>query len=345
MRAKFAFLLTLILLLTACSAGGSSSTAAPADGSTSAPPPTAVIQPTEGPSPTPLPPLAVLIIPADLNPDLSQTYQTTVYDLAQASGFRFQVLNKLSVDELALEPSLKIVVAFPPDPGIAQLAAAAPNTQFLAVNIPGLKAGGNVSTLGSNSTRIDQQAFIAGYIAATITEDYHTGVLLRKGSPDADVIRKAFRAGQEFFCGLCNPFAGPFEEYPLDMEIPDDAKPNEYSAYADYLIRKKVDTMFLQPEVAIQELEEYLSNIGVLVLGTQTPNKKLNGWVTTIQPHYLDALKAAWPELVAGNGGREFSAPIAFTDINEEFFTPGKQREAGQVLQDLLNGLISTGAQ
>jgi hypothetical protein len=346
MRIKLAFLgLILILLLAACS--GAANTPAPAgDSPTNAPAPTDLPQPTAGPTPTLPPPLAILIVPAEMNTEVSQEYQALVYDLAQSSGMRFQVLNKLTVDELALERNLKVVIAIGQDPGLAALAAAAPEAQFLAVNLPGVSASANISILGGDSTRIDQKAFIAGYIAAMITEDFHTGIILRKGSPDADVIRKAFRAGQEYFCGLCNPFAGPFLEYPLDIEVPEDAKANEYSAYADFLVvRSKVTTIFMQPGVDIPELEDYLSTVGVVMIGTQTPEKKYNTWAVTLQPNYLNAVRAVWPELVAGKGGQTFAAPLAFDDVNEEFFSPGKQLDAQRILKDLLDGLISTGVQ
>ena len=39
------------------------------------------------------------------------------------------------------------------------LATAAPQTQFLAINLPGIQPGGNVSVLGGEATRIDQVAF------------------------------------------------------------------------------------------------------------------------------------------------------------------------------------------
>ncbi len=345
MRLKLAFLtLILILLLSACTGTTASPTAAEAG--TTAPIPTATIQPTAGPTPTLPPPLAILIVPADMNADDSKAYQTMVYDLAQASGMRFQVLNKLSVDELTLEPNLKVVIALAPDPGIAALAAAAPQAQFLAVNIPEASAGGNVSTLGSDSTRIDQKAFLAGYIAGMISDDYHTGVLLRKGGADTEAIRKAFRAGQEYYCGLCNPFLDAYTDYPMEMEIPEDAKPNEYSAYADFLVvRSKVTTIFLPPGIDIPELEEYLSTVGVTMIGTQTPAKKPATWAVTLQPVYIDAVRAVWPELVAGNGGKIFAAPLSFSDVNEDLFSPGKQIDARRILKDVLDGLIFTGVQ
>lgn len=334
MRARFTLLLSLILL-TSCTFG------APAAGEvTSTPVPTASPVPTAGPSATPAVPLVMLVIPADMNVAQSKAYQKAVYDLAQAQSYRFVVLNKLTTSEL--EPALKLVIALTPDTEIAALAAAAPQAQFLVVNLAGVQPGGNVSVLGGEATRIDQVAFMAGYIAATISQDYHTGVLFRKDSPDAAAITTAFRAGQQYYCGLCVRYAGPFEDFPLVQDIPADAKESEYGAYADILIRKKVDTLFLEPGVDVPDLLKYLPSVGVLMIGTQTPTQKVSGWVVTLQPNYLEALKAAFPDLVAGQGGKAFPAPLSFNDANPDLFGLGKQDNARRVLNDLLAGLIST---
>ena len=62
-------------------------------------------------------PLAILVLPADMPQEEYDRYQTLVYDLAQANGMRFQVLNTLTPDDLALVgPALKIVISLPPDP-------------------------------------------------------------------------------------------------------------------------------------------------------------------------------------------------------------------------------------
>jgi len=334
-RARFTFLLILVLL-TACSAG------TPAAGeATASPAPTASPVPTAGPTSTPPAPLVILVVPADMNEAQSKAYQKAVYDLAQAQGYRFVVLNKLTAADL--EPTLKVVVALTPETEIASLAAAAPQTQFLAINFPGLQPGGNVSVLGGEATRIDQVAFMAGYIGALITQDYHTGALLVKDSPEKETITTAFRAGQEYYCGLCSPYAGPFEAYPLVQDIPSDAKPNEYGAYADILIHKKVETLFLQPGVDVPELLKYLPTVGVLMIGTQTPSQKVSGWVVSLEPDYLDAMQAAFPDLLAGQGGRAFPAPLALSNPNPDLFGGGKQLNVRKVLDDLLAGYISTG--
>ncbi len=147
-------------------------------------------------TPAPSTPLAMLVVPADLDPKTSDLYQKTVYDLAQASNMRFQVRNTLTPADF--EPGLKVVVALPPDPGLAALAAAAPQVQFLAINIPGITPGGNISVLG-NSARPDVAGFLAGYTAAMITDDYRIGMLMPKDNPDALRALNAYAAGMVFY--------------------------------------------------------------------------------------------------------------------------------------------------
>ena len=84
-------------------------------------------------------PLAILVLPADMAQQKKDSYQTLIYNLAQANGMRFQVLNVLTADDLALVgPSLKWSLLFP-GPGLAALTAAAPGVQFLAVGRPDLE--------------------------------------------------------------------------------------------------------------------------------------------------------------------------------------------------------------
>jgi hypothetical protein len=126
------------------------------------------------------------------------------------------------------------------------------------------------------------------------------------------------------------------------QDVPEDAKPGEYGAYANILIRKRVDTLFIQPGLDAPELLQYLQTAGVLMIGTQAPTKALTRWVVTLQPNYLEALQAAFPDLVAGQGGKAFPAPLSFSDANPGLFGLGKQNNARDVLTNVLDGLIST---
>ena len=327
-------ILIFMVALSACGGGEATGTSTPV------PTDTAVVPPTL--SPTAASPLAILVLPSDLEPDTSNLYQKTVYDLTQTSGLRFQVRNALTAADMA-EPGLKVVISLPPDPGIAALAAAAPQVQFLAINIPEVAAGGNISVLGSNS-QADVAGFLAGYTAALITDDYRIGMLMPKDNPDAVRGLNAFATGMRFYCGDCRPFYFYAWTYPQYVEIPAEEDKSHYNAFADILIlQKKVGTIFIHPDVATTEVQNYIGTTGVYMIGTRTPEERPAGWVMTIQPDIIKAIQNAWPGLISGQGGITVQSPLGLSDIDETILTPGKQRLVEQTLNDLQAGLISTG--
>ena len=335
MRQRLIILFVVILVaLSACGGGESSGTSTPAPTNTSVVPPTL--------TPTAATPLAILVLPADLDPETSNLYQTTVYDLTQTSGFRFQVRNALSAGDLG-EPGLKVVISLPPDPGIAALAAAAPQVQFLAINIPEVAAGGNVSVLGNNA-QTDVAAFLAGYTAALITDDYRIGMMMPKDNPDAVRALNAYATGMKFYCGACRPFYFYPWTYPQFVEIPAEEDKTHYNAFADILIlQHKVGTIYLHPDIVTPDLETYIGTTGVYMIGTRTPEQRPAGWVMTIQPDIIKAIQDAWPGLVSGQGGVTVQSPLGLSDIDSTLLTPGKQRLVEQTLNELQAGLISTG--
>jgi hypothetical protein len=330
------------MVLSACGSKEPSTTATPLPSETPIIPPTLTATATV--------PLAILILPTDLDAETSNLYQKTVYDLAQTSGYRFQVRNSLTPSEVT-EPGLQIVIALPPDPGIAALAAAAPQVQFLAINVPGIAAGGNVSALAGNP-QSDVAAFLAGYTAALVTEDYRIGMINPKDDPEAQKSAAAFRNGMTFYCGLCRPVFFPTfclvenlqSCYPQYIEIPPDEDPSRYGPYADYLIlQRNVETIFVYSAVAEPDLLSYIGTTGVWLIGAATPEKRPAGWVMTIQPDVIKAIQNAWPQLTAGQGGLTVQSPLGLNDIDPSLLPPGKQRLVQETLDGLQSGLITTG--
>ncbi len=322
------------IMLSACGSGNQSDvTATPAPTETPVPLPTLTATATI--------PLVILVLPADLDAETSNLYQKTVYDLAQASGFRFQVRNSMTTADL--EPGLQVVIALPPDTGIAALAAAAPHVQFLAINIPGLAAGGNISVLGDNS-QTDIAAFLAGYTAALITDDFRIGMMMPKDNADAIRAFNAFANGKTYFCGLCRPYFYLPWSFPQYIEIPSDEIPENYDAYADILILQfNTRTIFLHPSIATSDLTTYIGTTGVSMIGMTTPAERPAGWVMTIQPDVIQAIQNAWPQLAAGQGGITVQSPLGLSDVDPSLLSPGKQRDVQNTLDKLQKGLINTG--
>lgn len=334
MRIKAVVLLVLLgTLITSCGFGNNTPPP-PIETDTPVPPPT---QP-----PTVATPLAILVVPTDMDQTASQAYQKIVYDLAQGSGMRFQVRNTFTAADL--EPGLQILIALPPDPGIAALAAAAPHVQFVAVNIPGIAPAANISVLGSSS-QVDVAAFVAGYTAAMISDDYHTGIIIPKDNADAQRALVAYTNGMAYYCGLCQPFYYVSFSYPAVSAIPAAENKTNYAGYVNYLVQQKVYTIYLYPDIAIKQLTDYIGQTGLQFIGVSLPNPKPGGWVMTIRPDETKAIQAAWPALVAGKGGQTFPSPLGLADVDPTLLSPGKERLVQNVLDGLLSGRIVTGAE
>ena len=213
---------------------------------------------------------------------------------------RFQVLNTLTDNDLTLAgPSLKVVITFPPDPGLAGLTAAAPGVQFLAVDIPNLATAANLSSIGGSGFPVDQQAFLAGYIAGLVAPEWKVGILSQKDNPDGDTAVTAFTNGFVYYCGSCrNPlFPQPAGIYPVVVRIPSDATTNTYNAYADLLIQNAVKVAYIFPAVATSDLLSYMSQNSLMLIGQSMPNDTVQPqWIASIQPDEITAIKNIFPE-------------------------------------------------
>jgi hypothetical protein len=325
--------LVLIAILVACGRSAPDATPTPIPTDTPIPTPTFTA--------TPSTPLAILVMPSDLDQALYDLYQRTVYDLTQQAGFRFQVRNTLS--EADLEPGLRVVIALPPDPGpgIVTLAAAAPQTQFLAINIPGLTAGGNISVL-ANNVQNDIVAFMAGYIGAMITDDYRIGMIYPDENVDALNALDAFTNGKTYFCGTCRPYYYLNYDFPQSIPVPTTELPENYGGYAVYLIQqRKANFIYVYPDIATPELLAYIGSSGAVQVGGVLQGGVPLYWAASLSPDTIGAIQTAWPTLIAGQGGQAVQSPLTLTNVDPNLFSPGKQAQAEQVLADLLAGRIS----
>ena len=335
MRVKNLLLALLVIAILSACAGASTEIPAPTVVPTHTPSPTATI------IPTPSTPLAILVLPEDMDKISFDLYQKTVYDLAQQSDYRFQVRNLLTPEDLA-DPTLKVVIALPPDPGVASLAPTAPAVQFLAVNIPNLSAGANVSVLAPD-TQVDLPAFLIGYTAAMLTEEYHIGMLIPQGDANAQRAYAGFQNGMRYYCGLCRTFFFTPITYPTYLEIPADENPGRYGGYANLLINDyDVDTLYIYPSLANPEFLAYVGTTGALLFGTSMPEPRPGGWVMTISPDTVKAIQTTWPNLIAGQGGINVQSPLGIADVDPSLLSAGKLRLVQETLEGLLSGRILT---
>ncbi len=288
------------------------------------------VPPTLSPTAT-LEPARALLVSPDSGAVSAQAIQAALQELAASSELQLDVLTQLTAADLT--PATRLVAVLAPDPGLAALAAAAPEVQFLAIDLPDVNPAENISVLTSKDLS-SQTAFLAGYIAALVSPDWRAGVVTSTSAEDA-AARDSFLAGGHYLCGLCNVPIKPYF-YPVVEEV----NPGDVQAAVDALTRDRVQTVFIAPSLATPEMLSGLSAAGFNLIGSSTPAADLNAhWVATVSSDPASALKTLWPDLIAGKGSQQAYISLSLTDLSADL-TPGKQRLVDQLIQDLAAGWV-----
>jgi hypothetical protein len=305
--------------------------------------PTAALIPTITTTATPQPAVAVLLAGPQADQAQVSQLQASLNDIVTAAGLRWQLRQQMAASDLT--PSVRLVVAVPPDPGLAELVAAAPKTQFLALGISGLEAAPNLTTLDAGEEHPDQQGFIAGVIAAMLSDDWRVGAISLSDTLAGRAARTGFLNGVVYFCGLCRPAHPPFYEYPLYIELPSTSSSADWQEAANYMVDHYAQTVYVYPSAGDDNMLAILAQAGVNIISNgDPPDSARSSWVVSITSDPLPLIQTQVAGLLDGSltGGQSLSVPIGFTQANPAVFTPGKQRLAQQVLVDLQSGFIDT---
>lgn len=298
---------------------------------------------TPTPTQTPLPERVLLVSDPASGFLANGAVQSALERLSMDSGWQFETTDSLTIEQL--DDGVRIVVMTPPAVNLSELAAASPETQFVVIGVPEIELRSNVSVIGPEGERPDNIGFVAGYLAAVVTEDWRVGVLSASDTISGKAAGQSFLNGAIYFCGLCNPPFPPFD-YPLIAALPVASSSSEWQAAADSLINpdKDVRTLFIAQDSGDPGIYQYVFDKNVLLIGTESPPEAVKPlWVATVYADPVPALEAMWPELLAGNGGQSALLPVRYGDVNPAIFTPGRQLLVDKMLSDLESGLIDTG--
>ena len=340
------FSLLVWIFLAAVSLGGCVSplsTSPPVDVTSAPASATSQVVPSVTPAPTatttPPAELAILLAPQGSDPAQAEKLRSALEGAIVQAGLRWEVRTVLNPQE----QGLKLVIALPPDPGVENLALAAPQVQFVAVGMSGLQPTNNLSLVGGES-RFDQQGFIAGVIAAMLTPDWRVGVIGMADTPEGKAARNGFMNGAVYFCGLCLAYHGPIFDYPLYVELPSEAGQADWQVAVDELVRQAVQTVYVYPGIATSANLERVAQAGMKIISSGTPPQGLEGrWIASIDEDPVEPILVHLPDLLAGNGGFQAPMGLILDTVNSDLFSPGRQALAEKILADLLSEWIDTG--
>lgn len=297
---------------------------------------------TPTPTQTQLPPVGVLIVPPQADPRLAADLQQVLGEQIPAAGLRFQVRPSLSLNDLDRD-RFRWIIALAGTENLEALIEAAPEADFLAIGVEGMQPASNLTTIGGEVLRYDQQGFIAGYIAALITPDWRVGMLGLAGLPEGETAWQGFITGVRYYCGLCLQTYPPFYEYPLYVGLPSGSTPDEWQSAANTLINQSVETVYVMPGVADESLFRHLAQSGMNILAGRTPPEQpliQEHWVASLRSDPFEAFVNYWPDFMAGEVGLSLPVPLTITDVNASLLSPGRERMAAEVLVDVMDGYV-----
>jgi hypothetical protein len=286
-----------------------------------------------------------LLAPQGAEPALVELLQADLESRALQSGLRFETRQSLKPADLL--PELRVVVGLPPAENLPELAAAAPRTQFIALSSTEMQAGENLSVIQLPGSEVDRPAFIAGYLAGALADDWHIGLLVAQGSPQSAALRIAYENGLAFLCGLCLPVYPPFpiSGYPIVVELPDPADQAGWETAIAELQTWDVQVVYAAPPAASAGLYQALAQAGFQIIGSGSPPEGAQTqWVASLgSQDLLPNLEQAWSAATQGGPGQVFRIGLALTHTNPELLSPGRQQLVERVMADLAAGYIDTG--
>jgi hypothetical protein len=309
-----------------------------------APKPTATPIPTQTPVPTVTPTSApgnvILVAPDGTAAQDLQAAQSTLQDLAGSSSMTFETRPSLQPSDVTAVD--KVVVFLTPPANLSDFTNASGQTQFVVISASDLPAAGNLTVI---RLRPDFQAFIAGYTGAMFANDWRLGGLFTSDGANSAVQQQAFAAGEEYFCGLCNPQFPPFVPFPEIATQPSNSDAAAWQTAFSQIYSIDMDTVYVDPAASSPDLLTYLAANKLHILGGQSPTDDLKAnWAATILYDPMTALKTAWPSLVAGKGGQTVPASIQVTDTFDGSVGQGKLRLINETISMLLDGSLDPAA-
>jgi len=332
LKSYFTLLLLVMLLLSSCSK--------PTDQPPVPTPPPLTQEVTDTPTaiPSAVPARLLLVDPAGV-----ATAELTAY----LSGFAAQnglTLETLTTPELPPQTAeTRIVIILAESPGLGELAAASPETQFVVIGDVTLPADGNLSVIQARSYDL---TFMAGYLAQSIAWDWRTAGLIPSDVVMSAQKTDAFINGARYLCGVCTPFYAPVVSFPMLAQESMQADATTWAGQVSVLGQHFVNTFFVDPAAASPETLDGLKGLEPSIFN----DVKLIGLAVTANPErftaligfdYLPALEQLLPQLAAGSGGLTLGAQAKVTAYTDEtVITPAKIDNFNRVAADLAAGII-----
>jgi hypothetical protein len=277
--------------------------------------------------------LALLIVPPQADSGLASIAVEVLTQYAAEHQLRFEQREMLDSTQIPAETVKLVLLA--PDPGASALTAALPSAQIVTIGFAPAEHAANVISLLATGASPDSAAFIAGYTAALLAQDWRAGMLYTGASQS---LVNDFQAGAEYYCGSCVPLAPPEAEFPMAAQATD---ASNWQSAADLLLLNFTRVVYLAPEMEASGAGQYLAGFGVLLIGSGAPPADLQAnWVASVSADPAAALRQQLPAALDGQQPSSGSS-LGLTNINTGLLSEAKLGNIQLMIDDLQARLLT----
>jgi len=300
--------------------------------------PTATDLPVASPTPEAAP-TVLLVLGAGADPyDSSQT-QRLLEALTADAALDLVVLNALTPE--LITPEVEVVIGVGTNLEINYLALSAPNVSFAVIGDPSATVADNVSVVGDPLDEIRQKAFLAGYISAVISTDNKVVAFVNAESETRELVTESYELGARFYCGICQPVYPPYNPFPQWEALSPESINDGFRPIVNNYFNNSVEIVFVQGEAASPALLAYFEELGMKVIGDQSPDVLRSNWVATVMTDPSPALERLWPDLLSGAVGAQIPSELVLVDTDMGLISEGRYRMIEGLIAELQTGMVS----
>jgi len=268
---------------------------------------------------------------------LSQV-QKSLEVLADESGFVLFTEEGLSIELMSNVP---VVVAVGESIDINNLANRYPEVSFVAVDNNSAAPSVNLNVIGDPIVDQQRRSFMAGYLAALLSDDYKVAALAPVEGSSTETVLESFVVGVRFFCGICQPKYPPFQSFPQWETIPLGSSADTYQPILENYKNIGVEVIYAHGDLVSSEILTAITDLDIMMVGDQRPLTTSNNYVGTVLSDPRPALENLWQDLMNGNDGFQTPASIALVDRNFNLLSEGRYQLFMEMADNLQVGLVS----
>jgi len=264
--------------------------------------------------------------------------QAALETLTTKAGYALEIQDEISLESVN---NVLVIVSLGEDIDVNNLAQSYPEVAFVTVNNANVEPSSNIHIIGDPLVDRRNRAFMAGYLAALISDDYKVAALVPSETDTTEEVLESFVIGARFFCGICQPKYPPYQSFPQWQTVPVENLVEQYQLILDNFRNSGVEVLYIQGDLAESSVLSTASEYGITVVSDQSPEMSMNNYAGTVLSDPAQALTDLWQEILNGREGHRMPIPIVLVDRDSGLVSEGRYALFLEMAENLLNGLVS----